>query len=182
MSGVEGQRRIVELVEHDASWSELAQLEADRFRFLLGPTLLRVHHIGSTAIPGIVAKPIVDLIPVVASLEELDAARSRIEALGYKWWGEYGLPRRRYCTLNDNRSGRRLVHAHFYADGDSEIERHIAFRDYLLAHPDIAREYEQLKLRLAAQFAEDINAYADAKTSWIRGVEVAAVEHHRAQH
>jgi len=148
-------------------------------RDALADVLLEVHHIGSTAIPGIVAKPVVDLIPVVRDLPRLDAARRKIETLGYAWWGEYGIAERRFCTLDDG--GQRLVNAHFYAGGNPEIERHVAFRDYLRAHPEVAREYEALKVRLAAQSGNDVNTYADEKTPWIRSVESAAIYFYRSR-
>lgn len=133
--------------------------------------LLDVHHIGSTAIAGIRAKPIVDIIPVVAGLSQLDANRDRVEALGYAWWGEYGIARRRFCTLQEAATQRRLVNAHFFERGDPEIERHIAFRDYLRAHADVAREYEAIKLAAAAQHPDDVNLYNDAKAGWIQAID-----------
>jgi GrpB-like predicted nucleotidyltransferase (UPF0157 family) len=148
---------------------------------VLGKTLLRVYHVGSTAIPCMAAKPIVDLIPVVSNLEALDAARERVEAIGYEWWGEFGIAERRYCTLNSEHDGRRIVNAHFYADGNPEIERHVAFRDYLRANPEVAGEYETLKRELAARYPDNVGAYADAKTPWIRSIEPTALEFYRGR-
>ena len=82
----------VELIPHDPRWALGADLEAKELLAAIGPCLLTVHHIGSTAIPGIHAKPILDLMPVVSCLSELDTRRREIEALGYEWWGELGLP------------------------------------------------------------------------------------------
>jgi GrpB-like predicted nucleotidyltransferase (UPF0157 family) len=170
---------LIELVAHDPAWSELAEREAARMHEALRAVLLDVHHIGSTAIPGIVAKPIIDLIPVVSDLASLDAARARIEALGYDWRGEFGIAGRRFCLRDDPNDGRRLVQAHFFADGDPQIERHIAFRDYLRANREVALEYEALKVRLAAEYTSSLE-YADAKTPWIRSVESAAINFYRA--
>lgn len=141
--------------------------------------LVDVQHIGSTAIPAIRAKPIVDVLPVVVNLERLDDARDRIEALGYFWWGEYGIARRRFCTLQDHETGRRLVNAHFFAQDDPEIERHLAFRDYLLAHPEVARAYEAIKVRAAAVQSDDVNRYNDEKAPWIRATEPLAIAFYR---
>jgi GrpB-like predicted nucleotidyltransferase (UPF0157 family) len=103
--------------------------EARLFAEALGLNLRIVHHIGSTAIPGIRAKPILDLMPVVRSLAELDKCQGKVKALGYDWWGEFGLPGRRYCTKSDPKAGYRTVQLHCYEAGSTEIKRHLAFRD-----------------------------------------------------
>jgi GrpB-like predicted nucleotidyltransferase (UPF0157 family) len=117
----------VELLPHDPRWAVIAHEQGKALATALGSTLLAVHHIGSTAIPGISAKPILDLIPVVTSLPEFDSRKSEIEDLGYEWWGELGLSARRYCTKSDPHTGRRIVQLHCYAVGSPEIERHLAF-------------------------------------------------------
>lgn len=165
----------VELVAHDPRW---AQAAAERGRVLaaaLGPVLIEVQHIGSTAIAGIRAKPVLDLMPLVRDLAGLDARRGAVEALGYQWWGEYGLPGRRYCTLSDPDSGRRLVQAHCYVAGSAEAVRHLAFRDYLRAHSDIAADYDALKQRCRDRHPMDSHAYSDCKNDWIQRVQAQAL-------
>ena len=165
----------VELAPHDPRWAGQAEGEARSLAAALGSCLLTVHHIGSTAIPAILAKPVLDLMPVVSDLGALDALRPAIEALEYKWWGEYGLPGRRYCSKSDPETGRRRVQAHFYAQGSPEITRHLVFRDHLRANPDIARAYEREKLRCRALHPEDSHAYADCKGRWIARIEAEAL-------
>ena len=165
----------VVLKSHDPQWAGAAEREAERLRAALGDTLVRVHHIGSTSIPGLVAKPILDLIPVASSLAALDAARGKLEELGYAWWGEFGLPGRRYCTLDDVGQGRRLVQLHCYAEGSPEIARHLAFRDYLRGRPDVVAEYEAIKRRCAELHRESSHAYGDCKGTWVKRIETEAL-------
>ncbi|HEY4114693.1 MAG TPA: GrpB family protein [Rhizomicrobium sp.] len=165
----------VELCPHSPAWAEIAAEETARLKAALGNVLLTVHHIGSTAIPGILAKPIVDLIPVVTDLPALDAQETAIRALGYKWYGEFGLAGRRYCTLSDPVTGKRKVQLHCYAEGAEEMPRHLVFRDYLRAHPAIAKEYETEKLRAAALHPDDTLAYNAAKNEWIKRAEREAL-------
>jgi len=159
-------RRAVELLPHDPAWAAMAAAESARLADAIGPTLERVEHVGSTSIPGIVAKPTIDLMPIVRDLAELDARQSAIEALGYVWRGEFGIPGRRYCIREEGR--RRLFHAHCHEAGSQEVGRMLAFRDYLRAHADEAGAYEALKHAAAAAHPDDTLAYSNAKSDWIR--------------
>jgi GrpB-like predicted nucleotidyltransferase (UPF0157 family) len=170
----------VDLRPYRSDWAEQAEQEATRLANALGNVLVAVHHIGSTAIPGIHAKPILDLLPVVVSLSIADAARPTFEGLGYAWWGEYGLLGRRFCTLDDPRTGRRKVQLHCYAQGSPEIERHLAFRDYLRERPDLADAYAAEKVRCRDLHPLDSHAYTDCKSPWIRRVEAEALHFYQA--
>ncbi|MDR3509297.1 MAG: GrpB family protein [Caulobacteraceae bacterium] len=163
------------LAPHQADWAPRAAREARRWAEVLGDNLLVVHHVGSTAIPWIAAKPIIDLMPAVRDLAALDAAEPAIRALGYDWRGEFGLPGRRFCLLTDPRTGARLFHVHAYQAGSSEIDRHLAFRDYLLAHRDEALAYEAQKRAAAAAHPNDSLAYNGAKSDWIVACQARAL-------
>lgn len=165
----------VELVPHSPLWAEMARAETQRLKDALGDLLVTVHHIGSTAIPAIKAKPVVDLLPIVTRIEDLDAQEPTIRALGYKWFGEFGLAGRRYCYRKDPATGQRLFQLHCYQADDPEVPRHLAFRDYLRARPLLAKEYEMEKIRAAAARSDDVNAYNDEKNAWIKRVEKAAL-------
>src|SRR5262249_39659039 len=151
----------VVLAPYDASWPQAAAEYAASLR-ALGPTLVDIHHIGSTAVPGLAAKPIIDLLPLVGNLADLDSQQTFVEALGYMWHGEYGLPGRRFCTLSDVR-GIRLVHLHFFETSSPLPQRHLAFRDYLRAHPDVAAAYEAEKYRARACHPDNSHAYSEEK-------------------
>lgn len=124
--------------------------------------------------PGLAAKPIIDLMPVVTDLADLDRERGRVEALGYNWHGEYGISERRYCTLCDE-SGIRMVQLHFFKADSPQAKRHLAFRNYLRAHPEAASAYEIEKRRARDLHPNDSHAYTDAKAAWIRKTEALAL-------
>jgi GrpB-like predicted nucleotidyltransferase (UPF0157 family) len=165
----------VELLPHDRRWAKQAESESRVLAVAVGLGLLITHHVGSTAIPGIHAKSILDLMPVVTSLAALDSRRQQVEAPGYEWWGEFGLPGRRYCTKSDRETGRRLVQLHCYAEGSPEITRHLAFRDYLRRKPEVARAYGLEKMRCQALNPDNSHAYADCKDGWIKKIEAEAL-------
>jgi len=169
----------VVLSPYDPEWPLRAAEHAERLR-VLGAVLMTVHHIGSTAVPGLAAKPILDLMPVVGSLEELDAKRTLVEALGFAWHGEFGMPGRRYCTLSST-GGTRLVQLHFFQNDSSEISRHVAFRDYLRAHPDVTAAYEREKRRARDLHPDNSHAYTDEKSGWIREVNAKALQWFKEQ-
>lgn len=162
----------VTLAPHNPAWADMAAAESARIAAAVGDALIVIHHMGSTAIPGIVAKPIVDLMPVVRSLEALEQRRSEIEALGYRWRGEFGIVGRRYCLLE--RDGKRLFHAHFFAEGHDNIATQLAFRDYLRAHRDEAQAYEAAKHAAAAAHPDNSLRYNDHKSAWIRACQERA--------
>jgi GrpB-like predicted nucleotidyltransferase (UPF0157 family) len=162
----------VRLVDYDPDWPRQAQERIARLR-VLEPVLLAAHHIGSTAVPGLIAKPIIDLMPLVNDIAALDLERGAVEALGYAWHGEYGIPGRRYCTADIG--NRRVAQLHFFAMGDPGVLRHLAFRDYLRAHSGIAAAYAAEKRRARDMHPGDHHAYGAEKQGWINRVEVEAL-------
>ena len=161
------------MAAYNPDWPQMAAGYAEQLR-VLGPVLVTVHHIGSTAVPGLAAKPIFDLMPLVTDLADLDRDRGRIEALGYDWLGELGIPGRRYCK-RDDKTGTRMVQLHFFQADSPHVERHIAFRNYLRAHPEVARGYETEKRRARDLHPDDSYAYTDEKAAWIQKTEATAL-------
>jgi GrpB-like predicted nucleotidyltransferase (UPF0157 family) len=160
--------REVVVVPPDRGWRDAFEAEAARLRSILGENLVEIHHIGSTAIPGIAAKPIIDILPVVREIDHVDAL-----AAGYRAWGEFGLPGRRYFTREEN--GKRTHDVHVYAVGNPEITRHLAFRDYMNAHPEEARAYGRLKEKMAREFPTDFEGYMDGKHVFVQERERRAL-------
>jgi GrpB-like predicted nucleotidyltransferase (UPF0157 family) len=165
---------MITLVEHDPAWAREFSHEAQHLRPAFGALLIELHHIGSTAVPGIRAKPVIDILAIVADVASLDAQTERFESLGYEVMGEFGLPGRRYFRKN-NSAGVRTHQIHAYARASaSEIQRHLDFRDYLREHTSAADAYSDLKLALSEQCHGDMRCYSDGKTAFIREVEQRA--------
>jgi GrpB-like predicted nucleotidyltransferase (UPF0157 family) len=162
------------LATHDAGWALAFAHESAAIAEALGAVLVQLHHVGSTAIPGIVAKPVIDMLAVVTSVDALDSHAAALVALGYEAMGEFGIAGRRYFRKG-TAAGVRTHQVHAFGSGSGEIARHLDFRDYLCAHPEEARAYEALKIALARDCHEDIAAYTDRKTEFIRERERRAV-------
>lgn len=170
------EQRKVELVPHQTIWSELANQEADVIRSALPGLISAIYHIGSTAIPGIKAKPILDLVVVVQDIQQLEENQETFQELGYTAKGERGIPGRRFYSKDTD--GIRSHHLHAFQKGHSEVKRHLIFRDYLRAHPEAAQEYEKLKEKLAKRFPHQSGSYTEAKTEFILSiVEIARCWH-----
>lgn len=163
------------LVAYDPDWPALAQATADMWRKSVSG-IVTVHHIGSTSIPGLPAKPIIDLLPVFSDAAAADAARPAVEAMGYEWMGALGLPGRRYCRKFDPDTGQRRVHAHAYVQGHADIRRHLAFRDALRANAPLRVAYASVKAACAARHPDGGSGYGDCKSAWIAKTEARALE------
>jgi GrpB-like predicted nucleotidyltransferase (UPF0157 family) len=160
---------------HRECWKDDYEREAVQIREAFGPALLGVHHIGSTAIPGIPAKPVIDMLAEFESLEAADAHAEEMKRLGYEVMGEFGIAGRRYYRKNDS-AGRRTHQVHGFVAGSPHITRHLAFRDYLRDHPGTALEYGVLKLRLWSIFQGDLEAYINGKEAFVQEVERRALQ------
>jgi GrpB-like predicted nucleotidyltransferase (UPF0157 family) len=165
---------MIRVVSHDPEWASKFEIEAGRVIETLGATVVRMHHIGSTAIPRIKAKPVIDILLEVGSLKTLDEKSSMLEALGYEAKGEFGISGRRYFRLNDS-WGMRTHQIHAFEAGTPDVIRHIAFRDYMRAHPSAAEEYSSLKERLANAYPNDMAAYMEGKDVFIKQYEGRAL-------
>ncbi len=166
------QNEPVRLVPHDPTWAALFDVEARALAAVIGPWITGgIHHIGSTAISGLDAKPIID---IAAGVDSLEASRPCIERLGqlrylYSPYREEVM--HWFCKPDPSH---RTHHLHLIPTGSPGFDDEIAFRDYLRAHPDVASEYGELKQRLAAEHANDRDAYTRAKTNFVESVTASA--------
>ena len=164
--------RKIEVVPHNSNWSPLFKVEAEKIAAVLGQEVIAIHHIGSTAILTISAKPIIDLLVEVHRIEKIDDFNSAMMKLGYQPKGEYGIPGRRFFTKGGDTT--RSHHVHTFQTRNPEVERHLNFRDYLIGHPDAAQAYSDLKEKLAKQFPTDIEGYQEGKRGFIEEIDCRA--------
>jgi len=114
-----------------------------------------VHHIGSTSVPGLAAKPVIDMVPVVRDIMDVEKSNHAMQQLGYEAKGEYGIPFRRYYQ----KGGEQRTHnVHVFEEGNPEIERHLKFRDWMISHADDRDAYAKIKQELAQKYPNDIMA------------------------
>lgn len=164
----------VEVVPPNPAWRSEFEAESRRIASVMGENVVTIHHIGSTAIPGIYAKPVIDFLIEVKAIAKIDEQTAAMATLGYEAMGEFGLPGRRY--FRKNRSPDIRTHnVHAYEVGSPEINRHLAFRDYMIAHPEIAQQYSKLKRELAKQYPHDIEGYMDGKDEFVKAIEQKAL-------
>jgi GrpB-like predicted nucleotidyltransferase (UPF0157 family) len=167
----------VELVPHQDEWADQFAEEADRLKGLFGGHIIEIYHAGSTSIPGIKAKPVIDLVVAIDDIKLVERYNQGMTDLGYVSVGEFGIPGRRFFRRDVD--GKRTHNVHIFQHDHPEIARMIAFRDYLREHPDEAKQYELLKEDLARQFPYDTTIYARGKSSYVEGVIRKARSGHR---
>lgn len=165
--------RAVRIVEYDPAWAEMAAAEIARIADAVGEAAVRIDHVGSTAVPGLAAKPIVDLQLSVADIEVRSLYVEPLEGLGYLFAPDPASPDFHFFGLPAARP--RTHHLHVCAAGSGHEKRHLAVRDYLRAHPDEARAYADRKRELVASAPGDRLAYIDGKDAYVAALERRAL-------
>ena len=161
----------VRVVPYDPEWPGLFAAEARRLTLALSPWPIALEHTGSTSVPGLDAKPILDILAGVAEGQSFDPYITGLVGAGYIHRGEQGIPGREFFRRGDPRA----YHIHLTHIDGPFWRGHLAFRDYLRAHADARDEYARLKHALAAQFPHDREAYTDHKAPFVgRVVELAS--------
>ncbi|MHB0874462.1 MAG: GrpB family protein [Anaerolineae bacterium] len=167
--------RPVVIVDYDQEWPARFAEEREIIVAAIGPHVVAVEHVGSTAVPGLGAKPVIDIIVGVRSLADAAACIEPLAAVGYDYHRDHEaeMPERRYF---DVQTERRDAHLHMVEYGGEFWRRHLAFRDYLRAHPEASAEYDRLKRELAARFGRDRDGYTNAKSDFVKDIERRALQ------
>lgn len=168
-------KRKIVITEYNPRWAQMFQMERNRLSVALGQLALGIEHFGSTSVPGLSGKPIIDIMIGVESLEVAETLIKRMEQLGYHYDPEREgfTPERRYFWR-----GSEARHSHHVSMVEYKGEfwnRYIIFRDYLRRHPDVVREYDALKRELAPRF-DTLEEYWDAKAAFVNTVYHRALE------
>ncbi len=169
----EGRTRAYGLADPDPAWAERFEDVAAELRAILGDLAVRIDHVGSTSIPGLLAKPVIDVQVSLASMSPRAPYVDALVAAGYSWTLDPWDDLHEYFSIED--ADRRGVHIHACRAGSDWERRHLAFRDWLRAHPEDAKAYGRLKRELAARHPRDIHTYTYGKGNFIRSIEARAL-------
>ncbi|PFA63949.1 hypothetical protein CN378_16525 [Bacillus sp. AFS015802] len=163
--------RDVKVVPHQAVWKEKFENEKRNLNKLLPDAT--IHHIGSTSVPGLAAKPIIDLLIEVPDIEIIDEQTEGFSQLGFVGKGEHGIPNRRFFYKGEG--NKRAVHLHIFPNGIDHVIRHLAFRDFLRENRPEAHQYGELKSSLALKFPNDMESYIQGKDQFVKELEKRAL-------
>jgi GrpB-like predicted nucleotidyltransferase (UPF0157 family) len=164
-----GSEKII-IKEYDPKWASLFETERNELMEAIGHYVADIEHIGSTAVPGLAAKPVVDILVGLRRLLDAQDCIMPIESMGYEYIPEFEdeFPERRYFRKGKN--GIRSHQIHMVEIHSDFWKRHLLFRDHLRSNPQTAKEYAVLKQELAKKFTDDREGYTNAKTDFIKGV------------
>ncbi len=162
---------LIQVVSYDATWPRKYEKEKTAILDQIGLVGVQLEHVGSTAVPGLGAKPIIDILLGLQQFGDIDHCMPILEGMGYHYIFNFEaiFPDRRFFYKR-NQNGRRTYHVHMVEIGCPFWVDHLLFRDYLREHPGEAEEYYDLKLKLAGDYQTDRLGYNDAKTEFIQGV------------
>lgn len=165
--------RHINVIDYNPLWTKKFEEESLLIKDIISDNCIAIYHIGSTYMPGLAAKPIIDIMVVVKSLEKVDDVAEDFLKIGYEYLGEFGIVGRRYLRKGGDE---RTHHIHiFQADDWNNIGRHLAFRDFMRTHEKERDEYAKIKIDLAHKFPYDIDGYCDGKENFVREMEELAL-------
>lgn len=153
------------IVDYSPQWAADFKTEAAQLKAIFNDAIVSIHHIGSTSISGMKAKPIIDILITTNTLEKIDNFNTQMEHQGYVVGGEFGLSGRRFfCKGNQDYC---QIHIHVYELSNPVVEKYVLFRDYLIIHPIEAKDYEALKMELAEKHPHNRTLYTQSKSGFI---------------
>ncbi|MDQ0159600.1 GrpB family protein [Alkalibacillus salilacus] len=170
--------REVIVCSYNPDWILRFKHEAEKLQEVFISEDIIIYHIGSTAIPGLKAKPIIDIMVVIDNIVRVDQYVDGMRNLGYEPKGENGIPGRCYFQKGGDR---RSHHVHVFEVGSPDIDRHLAFRDYLNTYPNDKHRYGDLKYDLAKAYPHDVASYIKGKESLVEEIEAKAIHWYHAQ-
>jgi putative glutamine amidotransferase len=168
----EGRSRSYSIEPYDPAWPATFEAEAGRLRAALGDQVVRIDHVGSTSVPGLAAKPTIDIQVSVTTMIPRDRYTDALTALGYRWGIDPWSDEHEFFSRDEGNE--RAFHVHVCPAGGGWERRHLAFRDWLRDHPEDTSAYERLKRELAQRHPRDPYSYADAKSDFVRAIEAKA--------
>jgi len=165
-------KRSVKIADYDPKWPAIFAEEKNQILSVLKEKVVAIEHVGSTAVQGLEAKPIIDISVAVRRLSDAEECIKPLRSIGYEYVPEYEeeLPERRYFRKGPEGIPNKHFHLHMVERDSDFWQKHLLFRDYLRLHPDIAEQYCKLKRELARKYVSDREAYTKAKTSFIESV------------
>jgi len=166
----------VVIVDYNPAWPKMYEQEKARIQEAISEYLVDIQHVGSTSIPGLGAKPIIDILPVIRDVALVKHCVQPLALLDYAYFGEHGIPHRYYFRKPaDITTQPRTFHLHVLEKGHDQWRMMLLFRDYLRSHPKTAQQYDALKRELATKFGSDRVGYTDAKESFVKSILHAAI-------
>jgi GrpB-like predicted nucleotidyltransferase (UPF0157 family) len=165
-------KRKLEVIPYDPEWEKIYQIEKKKLISIFENELVKIHHIGSTAIPNCAAKPTIDILIECKDINQIEKYIEVMVREGYQFKGEQGIPGRQYF-----RKGvpNHTHHVHIYQNNDLNINRHLAFRDYLLSRPELIKKYSKIKIALVKEDCYDVDKYIDGKNDIVKRIEQQAL-------
>ncbi len=162
----------IRLSEYQMIWRAMYEHEVQLLQKLFAEDIIKFEHFGSTAVPGMLAKPVIDIICIVEDIKKIDCYNDRLRFLGYEAAGEWGIAGRRLFRKGGDE---RTHHLHVYQDGNPHIDRHVIFRDYLIAHREEAEKYSNFKKTLEKKY-DSTTEYSAAKKAFVSEMERRALD------
>lgn len=164
--------RVYSVVAQDSIWPQKFQNVSGQLRTVFGANAISITHVGSTAVPGLLGKPTLDVVVEVSGLSKVDALNGRMAGFGYEAYGAYISANSRFFASTER--GARLVNIHVFPSGHEQLERMLLSTAYLITHPAAVMAYEQVKLELYQKFPDDYVAYRAGKDRFLDGLAAKA--------